>query len=124
MSRAMQSDVIVVGAGLAGLAAAVALAGAGAKVTLLERKPYVGGRAYSYLHPALDEVIDSQHVLLGCCTNLIDLCTKAGVADKVRWYDTHDVSGAERTGERRLRRAGCPRRVILRRACWARGCWG
>ena len=81
-------EVIVVGAGVAGLAAASALARGGAKVTVLERKPYVGGRAYSYLHPALDEVVDSQHVLLGCCTNLIDMVTRAGVADKVRWYET------------------------------------
>jgi zeta-carotene desaturase len=56
-------------------------------VVLLERKPYVGGRAYSYLHPALNEVIDSQHVLLGCCTNLVDLCRLAGVEHKIRWYD-------------------------------------
>ena len=87
MSAAAQSDVIVVGAGLAGLAAAVALSGAGAKVALLERKPYVGGRAYSYAHPALDEVIDSQHVLLGCCTNLIDLCRFSGADKHIRWYD-------------------------------------
>ncbi len=82
------ADVVVVGAGVAGLAAAVALSGAGARVVLLERKPYVGGRAYSYLHPALGEVIDSQHVLLGCCTNLVDLCRLAGVERKIRWYDT------------------------------------
>jgi squalene-associated FAD-dependent desaturase len=80
-------EVIVVGAGVAGLNAAVALAKSGVKVKVLERRPYVGGRAYSYLHPALDEVVDSQHVLLGCCTNLIDFCTQAGVADKIRWYD-------------------------------------
>jgi len=83
-----QADVVVVGAGVAGLAAAVAVSGVGARVVLLERKPYVGGRAYSYLHPALNEVIDSQHVLLGCCTNLIDLCRLAGVERKIRWYDT------------------------------------
>ncbi len=80
-------NVIVVGAGAAGLAASVALAGAGKRVTLLERKPYVGGRAYSYEHPALDEVVDCQHVLLGCCTNLIELCEQSGIADKIRWYD-------------------------------------
>lgn len=81
------SDVIVVGAGAAGLAAAAALAGAGKNVTVLERKPYVGGRACSYEHPALQEVVDSQHVLLGCCTNLIELCEQSGSADKIRWYD-------------------------------------
>jgi zeta-carotene desaturase len=81
------TDVVVVGAGVAGLAAAVALSGAGARVVLLERKPYVGGRAYSYLHPALNQVIDSQHVLLGCCTNLVDLCRLAGTDRKIRWYD-------------------------------------
>jgi zeta-carotene desaturase len=81
------TDVVVVGAGVAGLAAAVALSGAGARAVLLERKAYVGGRAYSYLHPALNEVIDSQHVLLECCTNLVDLCRLAGNQRKIRWYD-------------------------------------
>jgi len=87
VSVAAHSDVIIVGAGVAGLAAAAALAGAGAEVTLLERRPYVGGRACSYEHPALQEVVDLQHVLLGCCTNLIQFCNQIGVADKVRWYD-------------------------------------
>jgi len=81
------SDVIVAGAGVAGLAAAVALAQAGAKVTLLERRPYIGGRAYSYEHPALEETIDSQHVVVGCCTNLLDLAQQAEMADTIRWYD-------------------------------------
>jgi zeta-carotene desaturase len=80
-------DVVIIGAGAAGLAAAVALSGAGARVSLLERKPFVGGRAYSYAHPALDEVIDSQHVLLGCCTNLVDLCNLSGASQHIRWYD-------------------------------------
>jgi zeta-carotene desaturase len=84
---ANQHDVAVIGAGTAGLAAAVALARDGAHVTLLERRPFVGGRAYSYLHPALGETIDSQHVVVGCCTNFLDLITQAGAADSIRWYD-------------------------------------
>lgn len=81
-------DVAVVGAGVAGLAAAVALSGAGARVALLERKPYIGGRAYSYHHPALAEEVDSQHIVLGCCTNILDLCHAAGAAEKLRWYES------------------------------------
>ncbi len=82
-----ECEVVVVGAGVAGLAAAGALAKDGAKVTLVERRGWVGGRAYSYQHPALEEVVDSQHVLLGCCTNLIAMCDGAGLGDKIRWYD-------------------------------------
>jgi squalene-associated FAD-dependent desaturase len=82
-----RADVIVVGAGPAGLAAAAALALDGKNVALLERRPYVGGRAYSYDHPAIHEMVDCQHVLLGCCTNLIELLEQAGSPDKIRWYD-------------------------------------
>ncbi len=80
-------DVVIVGAGLAGLAAAVALAGQGAAVTVLERRPEPGGRVYSYPHPALAEVVDSQHVVVGCCTNLLELLAEAGGSNLVRWFD-------------------------------------
>ncbi len=45
--RRERQDVFVIGGGLAGLAAAVELAGDGAQVTLLETRPEIGGRAYS-----------------------------------------------------------------------------
>ena len=80
--------VAVVGGGLAGLAAGCALAASGFRVTLFERRPYLGGRASSYQHPGTGEVIDNcQHVLLGCCTNLIAFYQRTGVADSIRWFD-------------------------------------
>src|ERR1700685_1061896 len=80
--------VAVVGGGLAGLAAGCALAENGFRVTLFERRPYLGGRASSYQLPATGEVVDNcQHVLLGCCTNLIEFYRRIGVEDKIRWYD-------------------------------------
>ena len=80
--------VAVVGGGLAGLAAGCALAGSGFHVTVFERRPYLGGRASSYQHPGTGEVVDNcQHVLLGCCTNLIQFYQRLGVGDKIRWYD-------------------------------------
>src|ERR1700741_1141872 len=83
----MARSVTIVGAGVAGLAAACALADSGYKVRVLERRPYVGGRASSYEHPATGEVIDNcQHILLGCCTNLIDLYRRLGVEDKIHWF--------------------------------------
>jgi squalene-associated FAD-dependent desaturase len=87
--RSKQSPTVaVVGGGLAGLAAACALADSGFRVTLFERRPYLGGRASSYQHPGTGEVVDNcQHVLLGCCTNLIEFYKRLGVEEKIRWYD-------------------------------------
>jgi squalene-associated FAD-dependent desaturase len=80
--------VAIAGGGLAGLAAGCALAEAGFRVSLFERRPYLGGRASSYQHPGTGEVVDNcQHVLLGCCTNLLDFYRRAGVEDKIRWYE-------------------------------------
>jgi squalene-associated FAD-dependent desaturase len=88
-SNAVNSpSVAIAGGGIAGLAAGCALAEAGFRVSLFERRPYLGGRASSYQHPGTGEVVDNcQHVLLGCCTNLLDFYRRAGVQDKIRWYD-------------------------------------
>jgi zeta-carotene desaturase len=57
-------------------------------VSLFERRPYLGGRASSYQHPGTGEIVDNcQHVLLGCCTNLLDFYRRVGVQNKIRWYE-------------------------------------
>ena len=81
------ATVAVLGGGLAGLAAGCALSDTGFRVLLFERRSYLGGRASSYQHPGTGEVVDNcQHVLLGCCTNLIDFYRRIGADGKIRWY--------------------------------------
>lgn len=83
-----QPSVAIAGGGLAGLAAACVLADSGFRVTLYERRPYLGGRASSYEHPSTGEVVDNcQHVLFRVCTNLVEFYRRIGVQDKIRWYN-------------------------------------
>jgi squalene-associated FAD-dependent desaturase len=80
-------NVIVIGGGLAGLAAGVALAEAGCRVRLFEQRPYLGGRATSYALPNGEHVDNCQHVTLGCCTNLEDFYRRVGSASKIKFFD-------------------------------------
>ncbi len=78
---------IVIGGGLAGLAAGVALAEAGVRVRVFEKRPFLGGRATSYVLPGGEHVDNCQHVTLACCTNLADFYRRAGSAHKIKFYD-------------------------------------
>ncbi len=91
---------IVIGGGLAGLSAGIALAEAGWRVRLFEQRPFLGGRATSYVLPGGEHVDNCQHVTLGCCTNLEDFYRRVGSADKIKFFDRllfQDPQG--RTGE-------------------------
>ncbi|MFE0224521.1 hydroxysqualene dehydroxylase HpnE [Streptomyces albidoflavus] len=67
MTTAAAREAVVVGGGLAGTAAALALADAGVRVTLLEGRPRLGGLAFSFQRGGLT-VDNGQHVYLRCCT--------------------------------------------------------
>src|SRR4051794_40752742 len=80
LSAATAPKVLIVGGGLAGLAAAVALAPRGFRVTLLEARPRLGGRASSFQDPSNGQLIDAcQHVTMGCCTNFAHWCKTVGI---------------------------------------------
>ncbi len=99
VEQSAAKTVSVVGGGVAGMSAACALAEAGFAVRLVERRGYLGGRASSYRHPGVDEVIDNcQHVLFGCCTNLIGFYRRIGVAERIHW--TRDMTMIEPGGRR------------------------
>lgn len=81
-------DTAVVGGGLAGIAAALALTDRGQRVILLEQTRRLGGRASSFVDPATGEELDNcQHVVMGACTNYIRLIDQLGMTDAFTWHD-------------------------------------
>ncbi len=79
------ASVLILGGGLAGLAAAVGLAEHGVRSTILESRPRLGGRASSFHDAASDQWVDNcQHVTMGCCTNFRAFCEITGLADSFR----------------------------------------
>ncbi|QDT66112.1 hydroxysqualene dehydroxylase HpnE [Calycomorphotria hydatis] len=79
------SRTVIVGGGLAGLAAAEGLSRHGVPVTVLEARPRLGGRAASFDDAATGRQIDNcQHVSMGCCTNFRHWCEQTGIAHQFR----------------------------------------
>jgi hydroxysqualene dehydroxylase len=102
-------DVVVVGGGLAGIAAALRCADAGRRVTLLEARPRLGGLTYSFRRGDLD-VDNGQHVFLRCCTAYRALLARLGVERDVHLQERLDIPVRPASGGRpaRLRRTGLP----------------
>jgi len=89
-------DVIVVGAGLAGLSAAVRLAAAGARLLVLEARPAAGGRAFSYRDPATGEAVDNgQHLLAGCYRETFGFLRAIGAESLVHVQESLEVTSID-----------------------------
>lgn len=74
--------VTVLGGGLAGLSAACRLLELSYGVTLVEKRPFLGGRVFSFYDREVQcEVDNGQHVFMGCCTSFIDFLKALGAYD-------------------------------------------
>ncbi|KUO06319.1 hydroxysqualene dehydroxylase HpnE [Streptomyces caeruleatus] len=105
-------DAVVVGGGLAGITAALALADAGVRVTLVEGRPRLGGLAFSFQRGDLT-VDNGQHVYLRCCTAyrwFLDRIEGTALAPLQDRLDVPVVDLARPVGRRlgRLRRDALP----------------
>jgi squalene-associated FAD-dependent desaturase len=93
----MADSCVVVGGGLAGIAAALRLADLGQPVTLLERRPRLGGSAFSFRRGELT-IDNGQHVFLRCCTAYRELIERIGASDLVTLQDRLDIPVLEAGG--------------------------
>jgi hydroxysqualene dehydroxylase len=94
-------DVVVIGAGLAGLSAAVRLTKGGARVLVLEARARLGGRATAFPDRETGELVDNgQHVLLGCYTETFAFLRDIGASDHVDVQPQLSVTMIDRHGQR------------------------
>lgn len=101
MPDSTHPETVVVGGGLAGLAAATALADRGVSVTLLESRPRLGGRASSFVDRDTGTLIDNcQHVAMGCCTNFRHFLETIGLDDCFRREKTLHFIGPDGAAHR------------------------
>src|ERR1700722_6625953 len=85
-------DAVVIGAGCAGLSAAVALAERGVRVTGIEGKPALGGRAYSFEDPDTGDFVDNgQHVLMGCYGETLDFLKRIGTYEQLVFHEDLEI---------------------------------
>lgn len=107
MGQLSTSDVIVVGAGVAGLSAAARLARGGARVLVLEARSRLGGRATSFADRETGEMVDNgQHVLLGCYTETFSFLKDIGADGNVQTQRSLGITTVDRQGRRT--RLECP----------------
>jgi len=92
-------DVIVAGGGFAGLSAATALVEAGARVTLLEARPYLGGRARSWIDPDTGSSVDNgQHLFMACYRETLRFLDRIGARDRLMLQPRLQLPFVERGG--------------------------
>jgi squalene-associated FAD-dependent desaturase len=94
-------DVIVIGAGFAGLSAAARLAESGRRVLVVEARAQAGGRATAFIDRATGELVDNgQHVLFGCYRHTLRFLDRIGASSNVVRQPTLAVPYIDERGRR------------------------
>ena len=102
-----RADVVVIGAGFAGLSAAVRLAAAGRSVVVVEQAPRLGGRATSFTDRESGERVDNgQHAIFGCYRATYRFLNEIGAADLVPLQQRFTLTMAD--GHARVATLTCP----------------
>ena len=100
-------DVIVIGAGFAGLSAAVRMTKNGARVLVLEARARLGGRATAFSDRGAADLVDNgQHILLGCYSATFEFLREIDALHHLRVQPELAVTMIDRAGRRS--RLVCP----------------
>ncbi len=101
------TDVTVIGGGFAGLAAALRLHRAGAKIRLVEKRAFFGGRAYSFREAVTGETVDNgQHLMMGCYEETFAFLKDLGTFDRLDVQKSLSVAFSE--GPEKTFELSCP----------------
>ncbi|HPP38860.1 MAG TPA: hydroxysqualene dehydroxylase HpnE [Candidatus Kapabacteria bacterium] len=99
----MKRKVIIVGAGIAGINAAIILAKAGIEVRLFEAKKNIGGRCFSFTDNSTGDVIDNgQHIFIGAYNNFFDLLRNLNTFDLLKPQSNFEINYIDKKGSDKL----------------------
>ena len=121
-------DAIVIGAGFAGLSAAVRLAARGRRVLVLEKRARLGGRATAFRDRETGELVDNgQHILAGAYRETFEFLRQVGADGHVQWQPQLAVTMVDRAGV--VSRLACaalpsPLHLLSGVARWKALTWG
>lgn len=96
----MPKSVAIIGGGFAGLAAGVYLAEKGFTVDLFEKRPILGGRAYSVKDSKTGDTLDNgQHLMMGCYHHTLAFLEKIGTRHLLEFQEKMEVNFADLQGK-------------------------